>query len=214
MLDYTIRNYDKLLTALIEHLELVGITLLISIPSVLLLSFIVSRIRWLKHITYGILLATYCIPSIAFFALLIPIFGLGKDNAIFGMVVYNMLLLLRNINSSRNAIPMEIKEAATGMGLNNTQIMKLVYIPIMLPYFISGLRIATVSTTGIATMAALINAGGLGSILFEGMRMNHMPKLIWGIILIAGLALLLNTIFARLENKAIRWANGGKVITK
>ena len=57
---------------------------------------------------------------------------------------------------------------------------KLIYLPIMLPYLLSGLRVATVSTTGIATMAALINAGGLGNLLFEGMRTYHIPKLIWG----------------------------------
>ena len=86
--------------------------------------------------------------------------------------------------------------------------MRLVYLPVMLPYLISGIRIVTVSTTGIATMAGLIHAGGLGNILFEGMRTYHMPKLIWGILMVSGLAMLLNFLFIRLENWAVRYAQG------
>lgn len=214
MIDYTLKNYDKLFTAVLEHLQIVGITLVISVLCSFVLLLIVNRVRWLGRLLYGTLLLTYCIPSIALFALLIPVFGLGKDNVIFGMVLYNLLLLLRNMNAAQNAIPLEIKDAAAGLGLDSIQIMKMVYIPIMLPYFIAGLRVATVSTTGIATMASLVNAGGLGTILFEGMRMNHMPKLIWGIILVAGLALILNYIFAKLENRAVSWSSGGKITGK
>ena len=86
--------------------------------------------------------------------------------------------------------------------------MRLVYLPVMLPYLITGIRIVTVSTTGIATMAGLINAGGLGNILFEGMRTYHMPKLIWGILMVSGLAMLLNFLFIKLENRAVRYAQG------
>ncbi|MGI6096016.1 MAG: ABC transporter permease [Lachnospiraceae bacterium] len=210
MLDYTIRYYDKLLMALLEHLQLVIITLLISAPLALLISLIISRYKALYHIIYSVLLLIYCIPSIALFSLMIPLFGLGKGTAIIGMTAYNLILLLRNITTARNAIPGAVRDAAAGLGLDNKQIMKMIYFPIMLPYLISGLRIATVSTTGIATMAGLINAGGLGNILFEGMRMYHMPKIIWGIILVSGLALVVNAIFAKLENKAVLWANGGK----
>lgn len=210
MLNYTMHYYDKLLMALAEHLQLVAITLLISAPVAMLISFIIDKNKVVHHITYGFLLLIYCIPSIALFSIMIPIFGLGKGTAIIGMTAYNLLLLLRNITAARKAVPEPVKEAAAGLGLNGKQTMKMIYFPIMLPYLISGLRIATVSTTGIATMAGLINAGGLGNILFEGMRMYHMPKIIWGIILVSGMALVMNAIFAKLENIAVIWANGGK----
>jgi len=145
-------------------------------------------------------------------SLLIPLTGLGKKTAILGMTAYNLILLLRNIDAARKAIPAAVSDAAAGMGLTSQQTLRLVNLPIMLPYLISGLRVATVSTTGITTMAGLINAGGLGGILFEGMRSYHMPKIIWGIALVSGLALCLNAIFARLENKAVLYANGGKKV--
>jgi len=212
MLRYTLDNYDRLLLSLAEHLQLVAITLLISVPLAVLISLIISKSKPVHIVVYGLLLLIYCIPSIALFSLLIPLTGLGKKTAILGMTAYNLILLLRNIDAARKAIPAAVSDAAAGMGLTSQQTLRLVNLPIMLPYLISGLRVATVSTTGITTMAGLINAGGLGGILFEGMRSYHMPKIIWGIALVSGLALCLNAIFARLENKAVLYANGGKKV--
>lgn len=210
MIPYTLNNYERLLLSLLEHLELVAVTLLLSVPLAMLVSLITDKSRVLHHTIYGVLLIIYCVPSIALFSLLIPLTGLGKGTAIIGMTAYNLILLLRNIDSARKAIPAAVKDVAAGMGLTERQTLRLVDLPIMLPYLISGLRVATVSTTGIATMAGLINAGGLGGILFEGMRSYHMPKIIWDILLVSGLALCFNAVFARLENRAVLYANGGK----
>jgi osmoprotectant transport system permease protein len=170
--------------------------------------------RKLNYLIYGILLLIYCIPSIALFSLLIPLFGLGKTTALIGLVGYNQIILLRSFKTAFAAIPGPIIEVSESMGMSKIDRFRLVYLPIMLPYLLSGLRVATVSTTGIATMAALINAGGLGNLLFEGMRTYHMPKLIWGIILISSLALCFNYIFAFFENKAVKHAAGGKTFEK
>ena len=208
MISYTLKNYDKLFGALAEHLELVGITLLISVLLACAVYLVLSRFPLLQKVMLLLLLLAYCIPSIALFAFLVPVLGLGKGTAVVGMTIYNLFLLLRSIQTAEHAVPADIYEAARGIGLSGMQSMRLVYLPVMLPYLITGIRIVTVSTTGIATMAGLINAGGLGNILFEGMRTYHMPKLIWGILMVSGLAMLLNFLFIKLENRAVRYAQG------
>lgn len=208
MIEYTSRNIPVLLGALLDHIELVGLSLVISMPMAFVL-FQVSQFNKIgKGIIYSLLLFIYCIPSIAFFCLLIPFFGLGKTSAVVGLVAYNQLLLIRCFSTSYNAISPVIREASAAMALTGWQKTIHIYLPIMLPCLIAGLRIATVSSTGICTMAALINAGGLGKILFEGMRMTYMPKIIWGILLIAGLAIILNSLFAVLENRALLRSHG------
>jgi osmoprotectant transport system permease protein len=211
MINYLSNNYLKLLTALLEHLQLVGITLLISIPLSFILSYIAGISKVVSKMVFSLMLLIYCIPSIALFTLLIPVLGLGKATDIVGMTAYNQILLMRSIFASWNSIPESLKTAAKSNGMHGLTVSKYIYLPIMLPHLISGLRIATISTTGIATMAALINAGGLGKILFEGMRTSNMPKLIIGIVLSAGLAVLLNIIFGFFETKALFKATGGNI---
>lgn len=208
MISYLLNNYDKLLVALLEHIQLVGVTLLISIPFSIIFSYIASISRFVNKIVLSFMLIIYCIPSIALFTLLIPLLGLGKTTAIVGMTAYNQILLMRSIFTSWSSIPTYIKTAAKSTGMPNLILLKHIYLPIMLPHLISGLRIATVSTTGIATMAALINAGGLGKILFDGMRGNNIFKIIIGIVLSSGLAMLLNILFSSFENKALFKAVG------
>lgn len=207
---YTIKYYDRLIIDFSNHLQLVGMALAISIPLAILVTYLSSLHRKLNYLIYGTLLLIYCIPSIALFSLLIPFFGLGKTTALIGLVGYNQIIFLRSFKTAFEAIPMPIIEITESMGMSKMDRFKLINLPIMLPYLLSGLRVATVSTTGIATMAALINAGGLGNLLFEGMRTFHMPKLIWGIVLTSGLALCFNYIFAFFENKAVKYATGGK----
>lgn len=208
MLQYLSGNYMKVLTALGEHLVLVVLTLLVSVPLALLLSLLISRNKRLGKSILFILLLIYCIPSIALFTFLIPWLGLGKLNAICAMTAFNQILLVRNITVAEQSISGDIIEAAKGMGLSDWVRLRRIDFPLMKPHLISGLRIATISTTGIASMSSLINAGGLGVILFEGMRQNHTAKLLIGVILISGLAFLFNTLFTRLEYKALMQANG------
>lgn len=144
----------------------------------------------------------YSIPSLALFSLLIPITGLGKDTAIIVLVLYNQYILLRNFIAGLDNVDENIIEAAKGMGMSNMQMLIKVKIPLAKKSLFTGIRLAVVSTIGIATIGALINAGGLGTILFDGLRTMNVNKILWGSILSAGLALFADKILQKIENKS------------
>lgn len=199
LIEYAINYSDKLGKALLEHLEMVVITLIISLLLVSILTILAMYSKVLAKILIHLFSVVYSIPSLALFAMLIPVTGLGKVTAITVLVVYNQYLLLRNFLAGLNEVEPAIIEAATGMGMTNMQILFKVRIPLSKKALFTGVRLAVVSTIGIATIAASINAGGLGSILFDGLRTMNVYKIVWGSILASGLAIGANAILSKIE---------------
>lgn len=149
----------------------------------------------------GLLSMIYSIPSLAMFALLIPLTGLGRTTAILVLVIYNQYLLLQNFLAGLNGIDKSISEAAMGMGMTPMQALVKIKLPLSRKAFIAGIRIAMVATVSIATIAASINAGGLGTILFDGLRTMNPAKIIWGSLLSALLALLIDGLLRFAEKR-------------
>ena len=178
MIEYALKYPEKLYGALGQHLVLVGVTLVLSL-----------------------LLA---IPSLAMFAMLIPVTGLGMKTALIVLTLYNQYLLLRNFTAGLNGVDSAIIEAAAGMGMTTMQILLKIRLPLAKRSIFTGIRLAIVSTTGIATIAATINAGGLGTILFDGLRTLNVVKILWGTVLSAGLAIALNAGLERIERRRRR----------
>lgn len=199
MIDYAINHYDKLGKALLEHLELVIITLGISILITAILTIFAMYSKILSKILIHLFSVIYAIPSLALFAILIPVTGLGRVTAITVLVIYNQYLLLNNFIAGLNGVEPSIIEAATGIGMSNMQILFRVRLPLSRKALFTGIRLAVVSTIGIATIAAAINAGGLGSILFDGLRTMDVNKIIWGSILAGGLSIGINNILIKIE---------------
>ena len=200
-LKYTTKHYDKLLNALAEHLQIVGITLVISVSLAMLVSVFLMNRKKLAETVVGAWNVVYTIPSLALFALLIPVTGLGKITAVLVLVLYNQFILVRAFTDGLMRVDESVIESATGMGMTQAQIFVRVRFPLALDSIVAGIRIAIVSTIGIATVAATIGAGGLGSLLFDGMRTQNPVKMIWGTILCAGLVLMANLILKVIENK-------------
>lgn len=149
----------------------VGMGLAISLP----VSVYVHRHRrFYAPVTWlaGIL---YAIPSLALFALLLPLTGLGTDTAEIGLVSYTLLVLIRNIVIGLDGVPEDAKEVARGMGYTERQVLWRVEIPLALPVIVAGLRLATVTTIGVVTVTALIGKGGLGYLILAGFR-NLFPE--------------------------------------
>ena len=117
------------------------------------------------------------------------------------LVLYNQFILVRAFTDGLMRVDESVIESATGMGMTQAQIFVLVRFPLALDSIVAGIRIAIVSTIGIATVAATIGAGGLGSLLFDGMRTQNPVKMIWGTILCAGLVLMANLILKVIENR-------------
>lgn len=201
MISYLSRYWDRLLMALLEHLEIVlltmGFSLLLAVVLTLLCVFSEKASRWM----IGALSMVYSVPSLAMFALLIPLTGLGKTTAVFGLVIYNQYLLLRNFVAGLQGVDRGVVEAATGMGMTPMQVLWKIRLPLAKKSLFAGVRLALVSTVGIATIAATINAGGLGTILFDGLRTMNGSKIAWGSILSGGLAILTNEALGLAERK-------------
>ncbi|PTQ81622.1 osmoprotectant transport system permease protein [Trichococcus patagoniensis] len=141
----------------------------------------------------------YSIPSLALFAILIPLTGLGRNTAIIVLVIYCQYILLRSFATGIREIDPTIIEAAVGMGMTRNQIFRKIQIPLATTAIIAGIRIAATATIGIATIAATINAGGLGTVLFDGLRTFSVVKLLWGTSLSILLSLFVNVILYFVE---------------
>lgn len=161
MIEYAMNHSDKLFNALLEYLEITVITLIISLLAASMLTMLSMYSKVLSKVLINAFSVIYCIPSLALFAILIPVTGLGKVTAVIVLVVYNQYLLLRNFIAGLNEADPAIIEAAAGMGMTSMQILFKVRLPLSKKALFTGVRLAVVSTIGIATIAASINAGGL-----------------------------------------------------
>lgn len=196
---YWVRHQSRFMASLVEHCELVGITLVISIALAAAISFAIHRSRRVEQVTVQVLATIYSIPSLALFSLLIPFTGLGMGSAVIVMVAYNQFILVRNIVEGLKGVDSSIVEAAVGMGMSPAQVLFQVQLPLAFPTIMAGIRLAVVSTIGIATIAATINAGGLGTILFSGLRTMNVYKIVDGTVLCAVLALVANELLKLIE---------------
>ena len=202
MIRYASRYGDRLLIAFAEHLEIVVITLLISLVLAASLTVLCSYSKRLSRVVLNVLSMVYSVPSLALLALLIPVTGLGRKTAIVALVIYNQYLLLRNFLAGLDGVDKSVVEAARGMGMTHLQTLWKVQVPLSKGALLAGLRIALVSTVGIATIAASINAGGLGTLLFDGLRTLDTAKILWGSLLSAVLAVGLDRILLFVEKRS------------
>ena len=200
MIEYFVKYHAKLITALVEHLQIVGITLVISIILAFAITILIMRSEIMTNAVIQIFSMIYSIPSLALFALLIPVMGIGRNTAILVLVLYNQFLLLRNNIAGIKGVDKSIIEAAVGMGMNELQILCKIKLPLALPVIMAGIHLAVISTIGIATIAATIHAGGIGTILFDGLRTMNTFKIIWGTILCAGIAWVADILLRMIEH--------------
>ncbi len=194
MIRYLVSNPDKVLIPLARHLEIVLITLAVSVLLAALLTVLSVEVPKLGAFLVQAFSLIYSIPSMALFALLIPLTGLGMPSAVTVLVIYNQYLLLRNFLTGLDEVDSGIREAARGIGMTKLQILRRIQLPLARPAIFAGIRLAMVSTIGIATIASCINAGGLGDLLFSGMRTQNVVKILWGSVLSAGLAVAMDAL--------------------
>lgn len=197
---YLLQNLDAVLTLTGQHLLMTLVTLVIAIAIAVPLSLLILRFRFLAVPILGLLGALYTIPSLALIILLVPIFGLNQTSVIIAMVIYSQVILVRNLTVGLNGIPDTVTEAARGMGMNGWQRWWQIQVPLVLPIFLAGVRVAAVVSIAIATIGAKFGAGGLGVLLFEGIAQAGRYDKIWaGAIAVSILAFALNTSLLALE---------------
>jgi len=191
----------SVIALLLQHLLIVASGLALSVAIAVPLGILVNTLRVLE---LPIMLVTglmYLVPSLALFAFLIPFTGLGTKTAIVAQVVYSLLVIVRNTFAGLSAVPNAIREAATGNGLTAAQRLWLVELPMALPVIVGGVRVAAVMGVGIASIAAYVGAGGLGTLVFRGIATVDSDLILAGTLPIVALALSIDATLRFAESR-------------
>jgi osmoprotectant transport system permease protein len=199
-MSYILNNPDVILQLLREHLVMVSSALVMATLIALPLSLLLTRWPRLATGVMGLLGTLYTIPSIALLILLLPIFGLNQRSVIVALVIYTQIILVRNMVTGLKGVPPIMLEAARGMGMNGWQRWWQVQAPLALPVILAGVRLAMIVAIAIATIGAKFGAGGLGTLLFDGIAQNRYDKILAGALVVAGLALVVNYLVLALED--------------
>ena len=203
MIDFLLSHPEKVITPLLEHISLTAITLAFSVLLASALTVLAVVMPVIGNMLTVVFSVVYSITSLALFALMIPLTGLGRTTAVIVLCAYNQYLLLGNFLTGLNEVDPGVREAAKGIGMTTMQELFLVQIPLARKALFAGIRLAMVSTIGIGTIAAAINAGGLGTLLFDGLRTMNTAKILWGSLLSAVLAVSANGLL-KLAEKGVR----------
>lgn len=197
--DYMLENKDQILSLCIEHIQLTAIALIIAIIIGVPIGILISYKKKLNKPVLGITSVTQAIPSMALLGFMIPFLGIGTAPAIVVVVLYSLLPIIKNTYTGITNIPSSTIEAATGIGLTRAQILTKIQIPQALPIIMAGVRISSVSAVGLMTMAAFIGGGGLGYLIFSGIRTVNNYQILAGAIPACILALLVDYFFGAIE---------------
>jgi osmoprotectant transport system permease protein len=202
--DWATENLDRYATPTQQHLEIVVFSVVIGFVIAFALALFAHRGRWLQPPLLAATGVLYTVPSIAFFFLLLPVTGFGRDTAIIVLSAYTLQIIYRNTMLGLDNVPDSVKDAARGMGLTNRQILWKVELPLATPEIIAGLRVATASTIAIATLVVLISAGGLGTQMY-GSNFNFPTAILIAVAIIALMVLAFDLLLLTTQRLLTPW---------
>ncbi len=204
--DWVRDNWDDVLEpALLQHIKLTVIAVAVGFVIAFACALVARRLRIFERPFDLISALLYTIPSLALFQLLVPVTGLSVTTVEVALVSYTLLILFRNIMVGLRAVPLDVREAARGMGMSGRQILWRVELPLALPAIMAGIRIATVSTIALATVAAFVIPEGLGRPIFLALRQFFNTELIVASALAVGLALAADALLVLLQRALTPW---------
>lgn len=204
---YVQDNKDAILTALQQHVtltvETIAIALVISFP----LALLAYRYKRLAGPVLGLTGVLYTIPSLALFAFLAPITGISSQTVLLGLVMYALLILVRNILVGLEGVPDDVREAAQGMGYSRIRMLWKVELPIALPAVMAGVRVATVSTVALVTVGVIVGYGGLGTLILAGFQNNfYRAEIVTASLLTVALGLTADLLLAGVTRLLTPWS--------
>ncbi len=193
---YLVVNAPLVWRLTLEHLQLSAASCLLALITACPLGVVVTRVRWLAAPVLSAAGILYTVPSVALFALLIPVLGLGLKPTVLALVLYSQLVLIRNTAVGITEVDPALLQAAQGMGMTNAQRFWRVEVPLAIPVIFAGVRTATVMAIGLASIAAYIGAGGLGVLIFQGISTGNTDQVLTGAVAVSLLALVADGILA------------------
>jgi osmoprotectant transport system permease protein len=184
---WIVDNFDRYTEPLVEHIVLTVTSVAIGFAIAFSLALLAHRRRWLVGPIVGLTGVLYTLPSLAVFFLLLPITGRGTTTAVIALTAYTLQIIFRNVVTGLDNVSADAKDAGRGVGLTDRQLLWRIELPLALPDIIAGLRIASTTTVGLATLAVFAGAGGLGSEIVSGSNITFKT----GVVAAGGLAVLL-----------------------
>jgi len=203
-----LRNWDQVAIALGQHVTISLTALFIAFSIALPVGIAAARSERVYAAAITITGLLYTIPTLAFLALLIPLVGLGRTNAIIAMVAFSLVVLIRNVATGIRGVSAEVVDAARGMGMDAQRILLRIELPLAAPVIVAGLRVAAVTVISVTVAAAYVNAGGLGTLIFNGIAGDHAPKIWSGALTACALAIAVDGTLALLERHLSKMRTG------
>jgi osmoprotectant transport system permease protein len=205
--DWIVENLDVLARRIGEHVLVTAIAVIVGLALSFALAILIRRSPRLYAPILAISGVLYAIPSIALFVLLIPITGLSLLTAEIALISYTLVILVRNIVTGLRGVPPDVIEAANGMGYTSGQRLWRVELPLALPIIVAGLRIATVTTIGLVTIATLIGSGGLGYLIVNiGINQRFPTATLVGVLLVVALSAVVDWGLLAWQRRLTPWA--------
>ena len=192
---------------LVQHLELVLVSVAAGFTIAFLLALLARRRRWLAAPISQVTGVLYTIPSLAAFFLLLPFTGRGFLTAVIALTAYTLVILFRNITTGLANVPADAIDAGRGMGLTDRQLLWRVELPLAVPEIMAGLRIATTTTVGLATLAFFAGAGGLGETIYADLRFKS--NVVTAGIVAVLIAVVLDALLLLVQRFATPWMRAG-----
>jgi osmoprotectant transport system permease protein len=187
---------------LIMTVESVAIAMVLAFP----LALLAFRFRWLTTPLLGITGVLYTIPSLALFGFIYPFTGLTERTVVVGLVMYALLVLVRNTLAGLDGVPADVREAARGMGYGRGRMLWKVELPVALPTIMAGVRVATVSTVALVTVGVIVGNGGLGQLIFRGFNSDYHAEILTASLLTIALGLTLDVLLALATRALMPWS--------
>jgi osmoprotectant transport system permease protein len=210
--DWVRDNWDDVMQpALLQHVKLTVIAVGVGFAIAFAAALLAHRYRRFETPFGAFAAFLYTIPSLALFQLLVPITGLGVATVEVALVGYTLLILFRNFLAGLRAIPADVLDAARGMGLTRAQTLRRVELPLALPAIVAGVRIATVSTIALATVAAFVIPEGLGRPIFVALRTFFKTEFIVAGVLAIALAIVADALLVLAQRSLTPWARARRV---
>jgi osmoprotectant transport system permease protein len=207
--EYVQDNWGDLEQALVDHVLLTVETVLVAMLIAFPLAVLSYRYRWLAGPVLGVTGVLYTIPSLALFAFIAPMdaFGLTRRTVLFGLVIYALLVLVRNTLTGLEGVPSDVREAAAGMGYGRARMLWQVEVPVALPSIMAGVRVATVSTVALVTVGVVVGYGGLGGLILRGFQNNtYKAEIMTASLLTVALGLAFDVLLAGATRLMTPWA--------
>ena len=206
--EYLTTRADLIRDATVQHVTLTVVSVAVGLVLAVPLGVLAFRSPRARSLVLGTSTALYTIPSLAMFSLLLPFTGLTATTVVVGLVLYSLTILVRNVLAGLLAVPREVVESATGMGYSPLSLLLRVQLPLALPTVFAGIRVATVSTVALATVGAILGNGGLGNLIYSGLRTQFQAEVLTATVLVVALAVAADVLLLGVQRAVTPWQRG------